>query len=192
MAEITRRASTIVADLERFLAGGKPEWPNIAAAHGWPDPAQVRANIAALKPLGDLTVTFDAAESEQPVTSQPVPAPPAPRPALAPAPDTIANLLAAAHQHDKPAIKKQAEKVEALIKALRDAIVADREDAARRKEIAELEAKLAELKGATTTKAAKRTYNITKGDFPCPDCDRHFDRTQALSAHTRAAHKSAS
>lgn len=192
MTEITRRASLIVGDLERFLAGGRPEYPQIAAVHGWPDVAKVRENIAALKPLGNKTVTFDIPSKEPAVTlPTPAPAPAPPRQPMAgqiTTPDTLANLLTAAHQHDKPAIRKQAERVDAALAKLRADIKADQQDAAKRKEIAALRARLAELEGKPTRKPT-----VARGEFPCPvdDCGAVFDTKQGVTMHNTRVHREA-
>lgn len=194
MREITRRATSVVADLERFLAGGEPTL--ITKSHGWPDLDAIKSNLDALRRLGDLPVTFKAGDnptgSKEDAVSTPTPTPPLARPVAEQAPDTIANLLAAAHQHDKPVIRKLAERIDGLLARLRADIKADREDAERRAKIRELEEQLAKLKGAkSTTGKAKRT--LTKGEFPCPvdGCDSVFDTKQGVTMHNTRTHRDA-
>lgn len=189
--EVTRKASTVVADLERWLAGGDPS--AITRAHGWPDPVAVKDNITWLRRLGDATVTFDIPDttSRKDADVMPTPTPPPARAnggLIAPQ-DTIANLLAAAHQHDKPAIKKQAEKIDALLARLRDDIKADREDAIRRKEIAALEERLRELKGTKPKKPKPPSRNLDLQTLTCDECGQECKGKRGLSAYTKIVHE---
>ncbi|HEY1179350.1 MAG TPA: hypothetical protein VGF17_24610 [Phytomonospora sp.] len=162
---------------------------HVLAAAGSPNQDQMRRLLERLEEAGVKRAASPATHTSPrlgPVT----PAPPVARPATAPTTDTIANLLAAAHQHDMPAIRKAAEKIDTLLTVLRTDIKADREDAARRKEIAELEARLAELKGKK--KPSKRTAsNLVRGEFPCDidGCDATFDTKQGVTMHNTRKHR---
>jgi hypothetical protein len=63
--DLTRKASVVVRLLERALAGERVEdldrahGRTILTAHGYPSTKTMHANLTALKPLGDLPVTFD-------------------------------------------------------------------------------------------------------------------------------------
>lgn len=77
----------------------------------------------------------------------------------------------------------------------REAAAAEKAKNARR--IAELEAELARLKGkpaprqSDTSDGTKRSYTLTKGEFPCDHdgCDRVLDTAQGKAAHQRRAHE---
>lgn len=150
MTELTRRASTIVAVLEAAMAGTPAKQMTttldgnaaaVLAAHGHPSTRAMHRNILALRPLGDLPVTFDINEQDSAMTEQP-------------AVDTLAVFLNAAKAHDRKPIANTATKILDLIERLRDDIKADEAAATRRREIAELEAKLAELKGTKAKSTA--------------------------------------
>jgi hypothetical protein len=136
----------------------------------------MHANIAALKPLGDLPVTFD------------IPTPPldTKEPAM---PDPIEDLLRQAENHDQPRIVRKAEKVRSLIDDLETAIEADKADAEKRAKIAKLEAELAALRG-TKPRKAERSDRLTRGEHPCrvDGCDAVKDTAQGRAAHERMAH----
>jgi hypothetical protein len=94
-------------------------------------------------------------------------------------------LLSEAKQRT-PRIRRLAEKIEADLVKLRDLVSADTEAAAARKEIADLEARLAVAK-AKIGRSPKHRIEPEDGEYDCPDCDRTFSRNQGLGAHR--AHK---
>lgn len=186
--DITRKASVVVRALELALAGHEPrdiaQTPGaggnhttaVLVAHGYPSTKAMAANIRALKPLGDLPVTFD-----NPITAK--------EPAMTEREiaGKIERLLIDAERHDSPKIVKKAERIRTLIDELETAIEADKADAERRAKIAKLEAELAALK--PPRKQRTRSNRLTKGVYPCDGCDRVLDTPQGLSAHRRRAHE---
>ena len=185
-ADITRKASVVVRALELALAGHEPrdiaQTPGaggnhttaVLVAHGYPSTKAMAANIRALKPLGDLPVTFDTPTTKGPAMTTPEPL-------------SIEALLRLGETHDQPRIAKKAERIRALIDDLETAIEADKADAERRAKITKLEAELAALK--PPRKQRTRSNRLTKGVYPCDGCDRVLDTPQGLSAHRRRAHE---
>lgn len=179
--ELTRKASSVVAILERCLHGEDPAtFSNgtvpaltIAAAHGYPSTKAMHANLLALRPLRDLPVTFITTTATE-------------GPAMTTATGTIEQLLEDADHHDKASIRNAAQRIRERLDKLTDLIEADSEDAKRRARIAKLEAELAQLKGR---KPKKATGDV--GDHACPvnGCDRTFATTQAVAMHRRRAHE---
>jgi hypothetical protein len=179
--DMTRKASVVVRVLEEVLAERTPvnghPWQAIAAAHGYPHTKQMRDHIDALKPLGDLPVTFDIptpppARKDTTMTEREVVGP-------------IERLLFDADRHDRPAITRKAARIRTLLDELKTAIDTDREDAKRRAKIEALEAELAALKD--TRKAETRTLNLEL--LACPDCGQECKGKRGLSAHTKIVHE---
>lgn len=142
MGEYTLPASTIVKMLHAALRGhtleriaretvtDKAVVAATIAAHGQPSAREIKSNIEALEPLGDLTVTFSGKGQ-------------APRAAAEP--DGIESLLAQGESSDRRSIRSAALRIRGHLDSLRTALDADAQDAKRRARIKALRAELAEL-----------------------------------------------
>jgi hypothetical protein len=132
------------------------------------------------------------------LTTTPETRPPGPRPAV-PAPTgtiaTAAGLLVNAQQSHSKRTRSLGERIGALLQELTERLNEEESSSAARREVAELEAKLAaakaKLRGEPTTQSGPRTgrgYNITYGQFPCPDCDKISTTAQGRASHRRISH----
>ena len=119
------------------------------------------------------------------VATTPVKVPPA---AESDTPLTVArDAFAAFQSHPVRAIANRALKITALADELIELVEADTRDAAKREQLAKLEAKAAKLREELGLKQpGKRT--VVRGEFPCPQCGRIFDTSQGVSMHTTRVH----
>ena len=103
-------------------------------------------------------------------------------------PLTVAREAFAAFQsHQRRAIANKALKITALADELIELVEADSRDAAKREQLAKLEAKAAKLREELGLKQpGKRT--VVRGEFPCPQCERTFDTAQGVTMHTTRTH----
>jgi hypothetical protein len=124
-----------------------------------------------------------ASINARPVESAPKPTPPN---------ATLVTLLDAADATGRKALANKAQRIRDLVAELRAAVEAEtaRVEVEReaRADIERLQRELAEAKAKLRTGPATATVTrITapKGDFPCPDCGKHFDTVQGLGMHRR-------
>jgi hypothetical protein len=207
--ELTLKASTVVRVLEMSMQSvtvpdiserldmPKTQVRATQNAHGYPNERTMLDQVRQLLPLKDQEVTFDTDLTPEPPRDDTAPARPAapvaPRPAATPPPpirvekvDDLQTFLDGAAKHERPAIANEAERIIARIARLREALDEVDADTKRLAEIAQLEKRLAELRGA---KAARSRQH---GTFPCDQCGRVSTTGAGLSAHKRGAHGGAS
>ena len=97
------------------------------------------------------------------------------------------DAFAAFQSHPVRAIANRALKVTALADELIELVEADTRDAAKREQLAKLEAKAAKLREELGLKQpGKRT--VVRGEFPCPQCERIFDTSQGVTMHITRVH----
>ena len=128
-----------------------------------------RMDVAASAPVPPVELNVPAAESDTPLS-------------------VAREAFAAFQSHPVRAIANRALKIAALADELIELVEADTRDAAKREQLAKLEAKAAKLREELGMKQpGKRTVN--RGEFPCPQCDRMFDTSQGVALHTTRVHQ---
>ncbi len=150
---------------------------NIATRLGYSSPKNL-AKVLHRAGRHDLASPFEKATAMTSITVTSLPEPPQS--------GRLDKIIHDAEASEKARTRHLAAKVRKMLDDLSARLEAETEDAKRAEKIAALEAEIRRLKAGGS---CKNGGGAVRGDFPCDECDRHFDSKQGVVMHRRRAHE---